>query len=156
MGTKKNNIRIAIVASNFNRDIVDRLYRGAISTLEKKGINEEEIIVVRVPGAFEIPVAVNLLLNKNAQLDQFDAIITLGVIIRGETSHFEYIANECAHGVSELAIKNGVPYGIPIIFGVLTVDNREQAIERSESTGKNKGSDAVEAALDMIDVLRNK
>ena len=94
MGTKKNNIRIAIVASNFNRDIVDRLYSGAISTLEKKGITEEEIKVVRVPGAFEIPVAVNLLLNKNAVRDQYDAIITLGVIIRGETSHFEYIANE--------------------------------------------------------------
>ena len=152
MITKKNDINIAIVASNFNRDIVDRLYSGAISTLEKKGINEEEIKVVRVPGAFEIPVAVKLLLNKNAASKQYDAIITLGVIIRGETSHFEYIANECAHGVSQLAIKSEVP----IIFGVLTVDNREQAMNRSENAGKNKGSDAAQAALDMVDVLGNR
>ena len=152
MITKKNDISIAIVASNFNRDIVDRLYSGAISTLEKNGINEKEIKVVRVPGAFEIPVAVKLLLNKNAVSKQYDAIITLGVIIRGETSHFEYIANECAHGVSQLAIKSEVP----IIFGVLTVDNREQAMNRSENTGKNKGSDAAQAALDMVDVLGNR
>ena len=152
MITKKNDINIAIVASNFNRDIVDRLYSGAISTLEKNGINEEEIKVVRVPGAFEIPVAVKLLLNKNAASKQYDAIITLGGIIRGETSHFEYIANECAHGVSQLAIKSEVP----IIFGVLTVDNREQAMNRSENAGKNKGSDAAQAALDMVDVLGNR
>ena len=152
MSTKKNDINIAIVASNFNRYIVDRLYSGAILTLEKNGIYEEEIKVVRVPGAFEIPVAVKLLLNKHAAVDQYDAIITLGVIIRGETSHFEYIANECAHGVSQLAIKNE----IPIIFGVLTVDNREQAMNRSENTGKNKGSDAAQAALDMVDVLGNR
>jgi 6,7-dimethyl-8-ribityllumazine synthase len=151
MSTKKNDINIAIVASNFNRYIVDRLYSGAILTLEKNGIYEEEIKVVRVPGAFEIPVAVKLLLNKNVS-KQYDAIITLGVIIRGETSHFEYIANECAHGVSQLAIKNE----IPIIFGVLTVDNREQAMNRSENAGKNKGSDAAQAALDMVDVLGNR
>ena len=148
MIAKKNNIEIAIVASNFNRNIVDRLYNGAISTLEKNGISEEEIEIIRVPGAFEIPVTVKRLLNKK----QYDVIITLGVIIRGETPHFEYIANECAHGISQLAIKTG----IPIIFGVLTVDNREQALDRSGDTGKNKGVEAAQAALDMVDILENR
>ena len=147
MRKKKNDIHIAIVASNFNRDIVDRLYNGAILTLEKKGVSEEEIEIIRVPGAFEIPVTVKSLLNKK----QYDVIITLGVIIRGETPHFEYIANECAHGISQLAIKTG----IPIIFGVLTVDNREQAMDRSGNGGKNKGVEAAETALTMIDVLGN-
>ena len=142
---KKNNINIAIVASNFNKAIVDRLYNGTIEVLKKNSINEERIKIVKVPGAFEIPVAVKKLIEKN----QYDAIITLGVIIRGETAHFECISNECAHGISKLAIHSGVP----IIFGVLTVNNREQAIQRSDSTNKNKGSEAAQAALDMIVAL---
>ena len=142
---KKNNINIAIVASNFNKDIVDRLYSGTIEILKKNSINEERIKVVKVPGAFEIPIAVKKLIEKN----QYDAIITLGVIIRGETAHFEYISNECAHGISKLAIHSGVP----VIFGVLAVDNREQAIQRSDGTSKNKGSEAAQAALDMIEAL---
>jgi 6,7-dimethyl-8-ribityllumazine synthase len=146
MATKKNNIHIAIVASNFNRDIVDRLYSGAISTLEKNGINEEKVKVVRVPGAFEIPVTVKSLLDKK----KYNAIITLGVIIRGETPHFEYISNACAHGISQLAINSGTP----IIFGVLTVDNKTQAEKRSniDPMEKNKGSEAAQAALDMVDL----
>ena len=148
MAIKKSNINIAIVASNFNKDIVDRLYSGAISTLEKNGVSEREIEVIRVPGAFEIPVTVKFLIDKK----QYNVIITLGVIIRGETPHFEYIANECAHGISQLAIKTG----IPIIFGVLTVDNREQALDRSGDTGKNKGVEAAQAALDMVDILENR
>ena len=146
MATKKNNIHIAIVASNFNRDIVDRLYSGAISTLEKNGINEEKVKVVRVPGAFEIPVTVKSLLDKK----RYNAIITLGVIIRGETPHFEYISNACAHGISQLAINSGTP----IIFGVLTVDNKTQAEKRSniDPMEKNKGSEAAQAALDMVDL----
>jgi len=148
MAIKKSNIKIAIVASNFNKDIVDRLYTGAISTLEKNGVSEREIEVIRVPGAFEIPVTVKLLIDKK----QYNVIITLGVIIRGETPHFEYIANECVHGISQLAIKTGVP----IILGVLTVNNRKQAMNRSENTGKNKGSEAAQAALDMADVLENR
>ncbi len=148
MAIKKSNIKIAIVASNFNKDIVDRLYSGAISTLEKNGVSEREIEVIRVPGAFEIPVTVKLLIDKK----QYNVIITLGVIIRGETPHFEYIANECVHGISQLTIKTGVP----IILGVLTVNNRKQAMNRSENTGKNKGSEAAQAALDMVDVLENR
>jgi|TARA_B100001758_G_scaffold7148_1_gene5504 6,7-dimethyl-8-ribityllumazine synthase len=146
MATKKNNIHIAIVASNFNRNIVDRLYSGAISTLEKNGINEEKVKVVRVPGAFEIPVTVKSLLDKK----KYNAIITLGVIIRGETPHFEYISNACAHGISQLAINSGTP----IIFGVLTVDNKTQAEKRSniDPMEKNKGSEAAQAALDMVDL----
>ena len=148
MAIKKSNVKIAIVASNFNKDIVDRLYTGAISTLEKNGVSEREIEVIRVPGAFEIPVTVKLLIDKK----QYNVIITLGVIIRGETPHFEYIANECIQGISQLAIKTGVP----IIFGVLPVNNRKQAMNRSENTGKNKGSEAAQAALDMVDVLENR
>jgi len=146
MATKKNNIHIAIVASNFNRNIVDRLYSGAISTLEKNGINEEKVKVVRVPGAFEIPVTVKSLLDKK----KYNVIITLGVIIRGETPHFEYISNACAHGISQLAINSGTP----IIFGVLTVDNKTQAEKRSniDPMEKNKGSEAAQAALDMVDL----
>ena len=142
MATKKNNIHIAIVASNFNRNIVDRLYSGAISTLEKNGINEEKVKVVRVPGAFEIPVTVKSLIDKK----KYNAIITLGVIIRGETPHFEYISNACAHGISQLAINSGTP----IIFGVLTVDNKTQAEKRSniDPMEKNKGSEAAQAALE--------
>ena len=146
MAIKKSNIKIAIVASNFNKDIVDRLYTGAISTLEKNGVSEREIEVIRVPGAFEIPVTVKSLLDKK----KYNAIITLGVIIRGETPHFEYISNACAHGISQLAINSGTP----IIFGVLTVDNKKQAEERSniDPMEKNKGSEAAQAALDMVDL----
>ncbi len=148
MGIEKSNITVVIVVSNFNRAIVDRLYSGAISTLERNGISEEQIEVIRVPGAFEIPVTVKALLNKK---QYYDVIITLGVIIRGETPHFEYIANECAHGISQLAINSGTP----IIFGVLTVNNKEQAMKRSDNAGKNKGSEAAQAALDMIETLRD-
>ena len=147
MSVKKNNMEIAIVASNFNRNIVDRLYNGAISTLEKNGISEEEIEIIRVPGAFEIPVTVKKLLN----LEKFDAIVTLGAVIRGETPHFEFIANECAAGISRLSVASTTP----IIFGVLTVDNKEQAMKRSEEEGNNKGVDAAEAALEMIELFQD-
>lgn len=141
------NIKIAIVASKFNSLIVDRLYNGAITVFKKNGINEKKIKVVRVPGAFEIPVTVKKLLN----LEKFDAIVTLGAVIRGETPHFEFIANECAAGIARLSIASSTP----IIFGVLTVDNKEQAMKRSEEEGNNKGVDAAEAALEMIELFQD-
>jgi 6,7-dimethyl-8-ribityllumazine synthase len=147
MAIKKYNIKIAIVASKFNNSIVDRLYNGAIETFKENGIIEKEIKVINVPGAFEIPVAVKTLLDKKI----YDVIITLGVIIRGETPHFGFIANECARGISRLAITSGTP----IIFGVLTVNNKEQALKRSGSEGGNKGVEAAKAALDMVEALQN-
>lgn len=139
------SVNIAIVASRFNNFIVDRLYDGAIRTLNSNGINNEAITVVKVPGAFEIPVAVQVLLDQN----KFDAIITLGAIIRGETPHFDFISNECTRGIGQLAIDSGVP----VIFGVLTVDNSEQAMDRAGDEESNKGSEAAAAALEMIGVL---
>jgi len=137
--------KIAIVASRFNSFIVDRLYDGAVKTLNSNGVNNEAITAVKVPGAFEIPVAVQALLDENV----YDAIITLGAIIRGETPHFEFISNECTRGIGQLAIDSGVP----VIFGVLTVDNSEQAMDRAGDEESNKGSEAAAAALEMIGVL---
>ena len=142
-----DDVAIAIVASRFNSFIVDRLYEGAIKTLKDNGVKEENITVVRVPGAFEIPVAVDALLDDDDR--DYDAVITLGAIIRGETPHFEYIANECARGISHSALD----YGVPVIFGVLTVDNAEQAMDRAGDEESNKGSEAAMAALEMIDIL---
>lgn len=138
-------VKIAIVASRFNSFIVDRLYAGTIKTLKQNGVEDDAITVVKVPGAFEIPVAVQALLDKN----EFNAVITLGAIIRGETPHFDFISNECTHGISQLAINSGVP----VIFGVLTVDNAEQALDRAGDEESNKGSEAAAAALEMIGIL---
>tara|TARA_R110002072_G_scaffold54332_3_gene142606 strand:+ start:21061 stop:21540 length:480 start_codon:yes stop_codon:yes gene_type:complete len=143
--TYTGSVKIAIVASRFNSFIVDRLYEGAVKTLNSNGVANEAITVVKVPGAFEIPVAVQTLLDQN----EFDAIITLGAIIRGETPHFDFISNECTRGVGQLAIDSGVP----VIFGVLTVDNSEQAMDRAGDEESNKGSEAAAAALEMIGVL---
>lgn len=139
-------VKIAIVASRFNSFIVDRLYDGAIKCLEVNGVNNDAITVVKVPGAFEIPVAVEALLDRN----EYDAVITLGAIIRGETPHFDFIANECTRGISQLAMNSG----IPIIFGVLTVENTDQAMDRAGDEESNKGYEAASAALEMIGVLK--
>lgn len=145
-GIVEGSVNIAIVASRFNSFIVDRLYSGALRCLEQNGVAIDSVTVVKVPGAFEIPVAVKTLLDKN----EFDAVITLGAVIRGETPHFEYICNECTHGISQLSITSG----IPVIFGVLTVDNADQAMDRASDDESNKGYEAASAALEMIDVTR--
>ncbi len=144
--TCEGPVKIAIVASRFNSFIVDRLYVGALKSLEVNGVSKDAITVVKVPGAFEIPVVVETLLDKN----EYDAVITLGAIIRGETPHFEFIANECAHGLAQLAINSGVP----VIFGVLTVDDADQAMDRAGDEESNKGFEAASAALEMIGVLK--
>ena len=137
---ENNDIKIAIVFARFNETIVNSLFKGAIREFSNHGINADEIKVVRVPGAFEIPVAVKALIDKG----KYDVIITLGAVIRGETPHFEYISSACARGISKLAIESG----IPIIFGVLTVNNMDEALSRSDPEGdKNKGGEAVEAAI---------
>jgi 6,7-dimethyl-8-ribityllumazine synthase len=137
--------RIAIVASRYNSFVVDRLLEGCLATLKAGGIEEQNITLVTVPGAFEIPVAVKALADKG----ESDSIITLGAIIRGETPHFDIIADECTRGIGSIAIDSG----LPVVFGVLTVDNVEQAMDRSGDEESNKGSEAATTALEMISVL---
>ncbi|NKB38661.1 MAG: 6,7-dimethyl-8-ribityllumazine synthase [Gammaproteobacteria bacterium] len=137
--------RVAIVASRYNNFIVDRLLEGCLTTLKAGGIEDKNITLVTVPGAFEIPVAVKALADKT----ESDAIITLGAIIRGETPHFDIIAEECTRGIGSIAIDSG----LPVVFGVLTVDNVEQAMDRSGAEESNKGSEAATTALEMISVL---
>ena len=139
------NTRIAIVASRFNDFITGELIAGAEDMLTRHGINTNNIIVYRVPGAFEIPQVC----KKIAESKKYDAIITLGAVIRGSTPHFDYVANEVSKGVAQI----GLNYNIPVIFGVLTTDTIEQAIERAGTKAGNKGSDAALAAIEMISVL---
>lgn len=141
-----SDARIAIVASRYNDYIVERLIRGCIDTLSRGGVTEDCIALVRVPGAFELPVVAGRLAGQQ----KYDAIIALGAVIRGETPHFEYICNECAHGLSRIAGKTG----LPVIFGVLTVDNSAQAEDRSGDEESNKGSEAAQTAIEMISLLR--
>lgn len=145
-GNDIQDARIGIVCSRFNRFIVERLQEACIEQLVSAGIHRENITLVQVPGAFEIPVAVQRMLNKR----DCDAVITLGAVIRGETPHFEYIASECARGIAGLALENDVP----VIFGVLTVDNREQAEQRAGTEESNKGAESARAALHMISIMR--
>ncbi len=138
--------RFALVVSRFNGDVVSKLQQGALETLKRHDVAKENITVVPVPGAFEIPLMAKHLAKKGG----FDAVITLGAVIRGGTPHFEYVAGECARGVAEVARETGVP----IIFGVLTTDDRDQALERAGGAQGNKGSESAIAAMDMVTTLR--
>ena len=138
--------RIGIVASRYNAKVVDRLLSACMARLHQAGLGPERILVVEVPGAFEIPVAVQRLALKNS----CDAVIALGAVIRGETPHFEYIARECAHGLARIALNQD----IPVIFGVLTVDTMDQALDRSGADESNKGAEAAQAAIHMVHVMR--
>jgi 6,7-dimethyl-8-ribityllumazine synthase len=133
--------RFAIVASEYNSIIVDRLIAGARRALK----DQKHVSVIRVPGSFEIPLAV----KRAALSKKFDAIVALGCVLRGETPHFEYISSSVSHALQQAALETGVPVG----FGVLTVDTVEQAMDRSGESG-NKGSEAAMTALAMIDILR--
>jgi len=144
---KVRDARIALVVARFNNFIVEHLEKGAIDTLVRHGVNENSIHIVRVPGAFEMPVTVQrLALSK-----QYDAIVALGCVIRGGTPHFEYVAGECARGLGQAAANHQVP----VSFGVLTTDTIEQAIERAGTKAGNKGVDAAMSALEMISLFRN-
>ncbi len=150
-GNKKlDRAKITIVASRFNSFIVKRLLKACLDTLKKSGLQDQDIIVVRVPGVFEIPSTV----QRVVKYITCDAVIALGAVIRGETSHFDYICSECARGLGEIAIANDTP----VIFGVLTVDNVEQAMDRAgdktSDEKSNKGAEAAEAAIEMINVFR--
>jgi 6,7-dimethyl-8-ribityllumazine synthase len=139
-------LRFGIVASRFNDFIVDRLLDAAIGTLQTHGAGASDIEVVRVPGAFETPLAI----KKLAASGRFNALIALGCVIRGATPHFDYVAGEASRGVSHLSLAHELPIG----FGILTVDTIEQAIERAGTKAGNKGADAALAAIQMATVLR--
>jgi 6,7-dimethyl-8-ribityllumazine synthase len=140
------NKKFAIVVARFNSFVVESLLEGAIDALKRHGaVKDDDITVIRVPGAYEIPVAV----KKVAQKEQFDAIIALGAVIRGGTPHFEYVAGECNKGLAQVSLD----FGVPVAFGVLTVDTIEQAIERSGTKAGNKGGEAALSSLEMVNVL---
>lgn len=136
----------AIAVSRFNSFIVDKLLEGAIDTLKRHGVPEKDITIIKVPGAFELP----LLAKKIISSGSYDAVIALGAVIRGGTPHFEYIAGECVKGLGQVSLQSGVP----IAFGVLTVDTIEQAIERAGTKAGNKGAEAALTAIEMLSVLR--
>jgi len=138
--------RFCIVVARFNSFIVESLLQGALDTLKRHGAQDDDITIVRVPGAFEMPLA----LEKVAAKAEYDAIIALGAVIRGGTPHFDYVAGECVKGMAQVTLK----YGIPIAFGVLTVDTIEQAIERAGTKAGNKGAEATLSAIEMVNLLR--
>ncbi len=138
--------RFGIVVGRFNNFVTDRLLEGALDTLVRHGVVREHITIVRAPGAFEIPFVVRRL----AKSRKLDAVIALGAVIRGSTPHFDYVAGEVAKGVSAAMSESGTP----VIFGVLTTDTIEQAIERAGTKAGNKGSDAALAAIEMVNLAR--
>ena len=135
-----------ISVARFNSFIVDSLLAGALESLAKHGVMDKDITIVKVPGAYELPLAV----QKMVEGDRFDAIIALGAVIRGGTPHFEYVAGECVKGLSQASLGSGKPVG----FGVLTVDSIEQAIERAGTKAGNKGAEAASSVLEMLSLMR--
>jgi 6,7-dimethyl-8-ribityllumazine synthase len=138
-------MRIAVVAARFNEAVSQRLLDGAVDCLRRQGVADEDISIARVPGAFEIPLAAQRL----AQSGEVDAVVCVGAVIRGATPHFEYVAKQAASGVTTAALATGVP----ITFGVLTTDDRDQADERAGGKLGNKGFEAAQAALEMANLL---
>lgn len=138
--------RFVVVVSRFNSFVVESLLAGALDTLERHGAEPADIRVVRVPGAFEMPLAAQRL----AATKEYDAIIAIGAVIRGGTPHFEYVAGECTKGLAAVSMQHDVP----VAFGVLTVDTIEQAIERSGTKAGNKGAEAALSAIEMVSLLR--
>jgi 6,7-dimethyl-8-ribityllumazine synthase len=155
MGTVNSNrgdlnadgLQFAIVAARFNEDIVAALLDGAVATLKLQGAAEQNINVVRVPGAFELP----LIVSKLAASKRYDAVVALGAVIRGGTPHFEYVCHEAASGLTRAALDTGVP----VVFGVLTTDNLAQALERAGPGAGNKGAEAALVAIEMANLLKH-
>jgi len=138
--------RYALVVSRFNAFITESLLEGALDTLRRHGVADERLTVVRVPGAYELPLVV----KKLAKSGDYDAIIALGAVIRGGTAHFEYVAGEASKGLASAMME----YEVPVAFGVLTVESIEQAIERAGTKAGNKGAEAALGALEMVSLLR--
>ena len=139
--------KFCIVVSRFNEFISAKLLSGALDELKRHGVKDSNIDVVWCPGAFEIP----LVSKKCALSKKYNAIITLGAVIRGQTPHFDYVSAEISKGISQVALETG----IPVLFGVLTTDNLEQAIERAGTKAGNKGADAAKSAIEMVNLLSN-
>lgn len=145
-GDAAANARVAIVAARFNADIVEQMVEGAVTTWERQGGQAEALTLVRAPGAFELP----LLARRLAASGRYDAVIALGCVIRGDTAHFDFVAGEAARGISDAARDTG----LPVIFGVLTTENVQQALERADPARMDKGGEAMDAALEMVQILR--
>lgn len=149
-GVLAHGFRFVIVAARFNDFVVEPLIRGAVETLKSRGASDQQIAIVRVPGAFELPIAA----MKCARSGRYDAVIALGAVIKGGTPHFHYVSAECASGLSRVALDTG----IPVAFGVLTTDTVEQAVERAaikqvNDMDSNKGADAALVALEMVNLF---
>jgi 6,7-dimethyl-8-ribityllumazine synthase len=138
-------MKVAIVASRFNEIIVNKLLGGAVDGLVRHGVQEENITAVWVPGAFEIPVAASRL----ARSGKYDAVICVGAVIRGDTSHYDYVCSEVSKGIAQV----GLATGIPVLFGVITTENIEQAIARAGSKAGNKGYDCALSAIEMVNLM---
>ena len=139
-------IKIGIVAARFNEFIVSKLLSGAVDGLVRHDVKEEDIHVAWVPGAFEIP----LIASKMAKSGKYDAVICLGAVIRGSTSHYDYVCNEVSKGIAAVSLESG----IPVLFGVLTTENIEQAIERAGTKAGNKGYDCAMSAIEMVNLIQ--
>ena len=144
--TGAEDIKIGIVAARFNEFIVSRLIGGALDGLKRHDVPEEQIDLAWVPGAFEIP----LVASKMAKSGKYDAVICLGAVIRGSTSHYDYVCNEVSKGIAAVSLESG----IPVLFGVLTTENIEQAIERAGTKAGNKGYDCAVSAIEMVNLIR--
>ena len=140
------NEKFCVILSRFNDFIGSKLLSGALDELKRHGVSDDNIDIVKVPGAFEIPITA----QKFAQSGKYNAIITLGAVIRGATAHFDYVSAEVSKGIAQVSLQTGVP----VIFGVLTTDNIEQAIERAGTKAGNKGSDAAKSAIEMANLLK--
>lgn len=141
-----DEIKIGIVASRFNEFIVSKLLSGAVDGLKRHNVNDNDISVAWVPGAFEIP----LIASKMAKSGKYDAVICLGAVIRGSTSHYDYVCNEVSKGVANVSLNSD----IPVLFGVVTTENIEQAIERAGTKAGNKGYDCALSAIEMVNLIR--
>ncbi len=140
------DLRFVFIAARFNDFVVEPLIRGALDALKRHGATEKQVEIVRVPGAFDIP----LVARKLALSRRYDALIALGAVVRGETPHFDYVAGECASGLARIALESGVP----VAFGVLTTETMQQAVDRAGGKAGNKGADAALAAVEMANLLR--
>jgi 6,7-dimethyl-8-ribityllumazine synthase len=140
------DLRFALIVARFNDFVVDPLLRGALDALRRHGVSDKQIEIVRVPGAFDIPIVA----RKLALSRRYEALIALGAVIRGQTPHFDYVAGECAGGIARIALETGTP----IAFGVLTTDTVEQAVDRAGGKSGNKGADAALVAMEMANLLR--
>lgn len=146
VGSAACDCRIAVAAARFNADIVEQMLAGAVAAWERQGGSADRLTLARAPGAFELP----LVARKLAATGRYDAVVALGCVIRGDTPHFDFVAGEAARGIADAARDTGVP----VIFGVLTTGNVEQALERADPRRMDKGGEAMDAALEMVQLLR--